>query len=526
MTRVSLARCLAGVLLAALAAARVDAQIGAGTLRGTVADAAGAALPGAAVTVSDAITTTTRAAVTDEDGAYAIPALRPGRYTVSIALQGFRLLRREGVQLATGETVRLDVRLQVGGLSDTVTVMADAPLLRGETAGLGQVVDSRKVAALPLNGRSFITLAALAPGVALPPGSSLPRINGGRPRTNEYLFDGISVLQPEPGQVAFFPNVDAIQEFKIESNSPSAEFGRFNGGVVNLTTKAGANELRGTAFEFFRHEALNARNAFATGAVKPRFRRHQFGGVAGGPVAARPHVLLRRLPGAAADDRTHGDLDGADRAAAAGHLHRGDRRPRAGHLRPGNHFTDGVATTRQPFPGNAVPADRFDTVAHALLARYPLPTSAGTANNFRRLADEDVDQDQFERAARPPRRRCGSRVRARDAIRRVVRAGHATTRRQRRGRRHAGTAGDACMVGRLALPADFSTAWSTSCASATRGGRCSGRRRAPADRPRARSASRAFRRTRTSPTPCRRSSSPAISSSARHRTRRLTSARA
>ena len=106
--------------------------------------------------------------------------------------------------------------------------------------------------------------------MALPPGSPLPRINGGRPRTNEYLFDGISVLQPEPGQVAFFPNIDAIQEFKIESNSPPAEFGRFNGGVVNLTTKAGTNAFHGTAFEFLRNEALNARNFFARPAPPSR----------------------------------------------------------------------------------------------------------------------------------------------------------------------------------------------------------------------------------------------------------------
>ncbi len=144
-------------------------------------------------------------------------------------------------------------------------------LLRSETSSLGQVIENRKIVDLPLNGRSFITLAGLAPDVALPPGSSLPRINGGRPRTNEYLFDGISVLQPEPGQVAFFPNVDAIQEFKIETNSPPAEFGRFNGGVVNLTTKAGSNAVRGSLFEFFRNQSLNARNFFAsTNPVKPR----------------------------------------------------------------------------------------------------------------------------------------------------------------------------------------------------------------------------------------------------------------
>ena len=143
-----------------------------------------------------------------------------------------------------------------------MTVTADAPMLRAETASLGTVVEHEQVVQLPLNGRTFITLAALAPGVALPPNSQLPRINGGRPRTNEYLFDGISVLQPEPGQVAFFPVIDAIQEFKIESNSPPAEFGRFNGGVVNLTTKAGANAFHGNGFEFLRNEALNARNFF------------------------------------------------------------------------------------------------------------------------------------------------------------------------------------------------------------------------------------------------------------------------
>src|SRR5205085_9232132 len=105
------------------------------------------------------------------------------------------------------------------------------------------------------------------------------RINGGRPRTNEYLFDGISVLQPEPGQVAYLPVIDAIQEFKVESNSPPAEFGRFNGGVINLTTKAGTNAIHGDAFEFFRHESLNARNVFqSTSPDTPVYRRNQFGG--------------------------------------------------------------------------------------------------------------------------------------------------------------------------------------------------------------------------------------------------------
>ena len=224
-------------------------------------------------------------------------------------------------------------------VAEAVTVTADAPLLRSETSGLGHVIDNRRVVELPLNGRSFISLATLAPGVAVPPppAAPFPRINGGRPRTNEYLFDGISVLQPEPGQVAFFPNVDAIQEFKIESNSPPAEFGRFNGGVVNLTTKSGSNAFRGTLFEFVRHEALNARNFFAStnagqAGVSPqsvRRRRRRTD-------SAGSDVLLRRLSGPAADDRAHGDLHGADAAPAPGRIHRSDLRSCTSHLRPGH----------------------------------------------------------------------------------------------------------------------------------------------------------------------------------------------
>ncbi len=216
---------------------------------------------------------------------YTAPSLAPGKYRVDVELSGFKPMRREGIRLSTGETVRIDFDLVVGGVREQITVTAGAPMLRAETASLGTVVANEQIVQMPLNGRTFITLASLAPGVALPPNSQLPRINGGRPRTNEYLFDGISVLQPEPGQVAYFPVIDAIQEFKIESNSPPAEFGRFNGGVVNLTTKSGTNVLHGAGFEFLRNEALNGTNFFqSTNAVKPDYRRNQFGGTLGGPL--------------------------------------------------------------------------------------------------------------------------------------------------------------------------------------------------------------------------------------------------
>ena len=371
------------------------AQIGRGALAGDVSDQAGSAVPGASVTVTSASTGTSRDATTAADGSYAFQGLAPGIYRIRIQLVGFRATVREGVRIATGETVRIDVRLELG-VAEAVTVTADAPLLRSETSSLGQALDQRKIAELPLNGRSFITLAGLAPGVALPPGSSLPRINGGRPRTNEYLFDGISVLQPEPGQVAFFPNVDAIQEFKIESNSPPAEFGRFNGGVVNLTTRSGTNAWHGTAFEFVRHESLNARNYFTPTGQKPEFRRQQFGGVTGGPIR-KDHTFFF------ADYQGQRQTIGRTVISTVPTLLQrqgvfseaiGGRVPII--YDPGTTSPiGGGGFTRSPFPGNTIPAGRFDTVARSLVERYPVPTGPGTANNYRRVDNETVDQDQF-----------------------------------------------------------------------------------------------------------------------------------
>jgi hypothetical protein len=176
------------------------AQIASGALSGRIFDQGGTALPGATVTATNVTTRLARVGVTADNGSYVISFLPPGLYTIQIALDGFRPVTRLGVRMTTGESVRLDAELRLGGIDETIVVTGDPSLLRRDSAGLGQVIDNTRVTALPLNGRSFITLAGLAPGVALPPGSSLPRINGGRPRTNEYLFDGISVLQPEPAR--------------------------------------------------------------------------------------------------------------------------------------------------------------------------------------------------------------------------------------------------------------------------------------------------------------------------------------
>jgi hypothetical protein len=381
-----------GIGLAFAYIAAAAAQIGAAALAGRILGQDGKALPGTTVTVVSAATGLSRTVAAGTNGEYVIQALPPGTYRLRAELSGFRPLVREGIRLATGETVAVDLQLELSAVTEAVTVVGAAPLLRTETASLGQVIDQEKIIGLPLNGRTFITLAGLAPGVALPPGSLLPRINGGRPRTNEYLFDGISVLQPEPGQIAFFPIIDSIQEFKVESNSPPAEFGRFNGGVINLTTRSGSNVFHGTGFEFFRHDSLNARNYFqSTNPVKPEYRRDQFGGVFGGPIRRNSTFFFV-------------DYQGQRQAIARTVI---SSVPTA--LQRQGIFTEAIAgrvpvvydpsttvnNVRTPFPNNSVPEGRWDPVARSLLARFPMPTGPGTANNFRRTADETVDQDQF-----------------------------------------------------------------------------------------------------------------------------------
>jgi len=383
------------LLLTLLAPASADAQVGAGQVTGTIIDMQRAPVPGATVTAVRVRGGAVRTAVSSSSGDYTLPVLPPGEYRIDVELPGFRPIHRKGIRVETGETIRLDFTLVVGALADATTVTADAPVLRA-TASLGQIISEEKIAALPLNGRSFITLASLVPGVAVPPASPLPRISGGRPRANEYLFDGISVLQPEPGQVAYFPVVDSIQEFKIETNSPPAEFGRFNGGVVNLTTRSGSNEFHGTAFEFLRDEKLNARNFFAPSpAVKPVFRRNQFGGVLGGPVLRDRTFFFADYQG------QRQEIGRTVTSTVPTLLQRqgvitesiGGTVPRI--FDPATTVASGGGFVRTPFVDARIPLERMDPVAVALLNRYPLPTSAGTANNFRRTAPEVNDQDQW-----------------------------------------------------------------------------------------------------------------------------------
>jgi Carboxypeptidase regulatory-like domain/TonB dependent receptor len=412
-------------LLVLSLASTAHPQAGKSEIIGEVRDQNGALVSNARVTLTEVATGQTSSTVAG-NGLFIMTNLKPGIYNVGFEADGFKRVIHEGVRLATGERVRLDTQLEPGTINEVVNVKQDAPLLRTESGSLGQVVSHRKVVDLPLNGRSFLSLVSLSAGVAQPPpttaGPSFPRINGGRPRTNEYLFDGISVLQPEPGQVAFFPVVEAIQEFKVEVNSPPAEFGRFNGGVVNLTTKSGTNNFHGSAFEFLRNEKLNARNLFAPATAanpnKPVFRRNQFGFVLGGPIVnnrtffftdyqgTRQLIARVRISTVPTLAQRQGDFSsnlGAPlffqangsigTAATANPVNVVDTNGNTIQARAGQIFRP---SDHRAYAGNMIPTNTFDPVSTLLLQRYPSPTSAGAANNFTHAGNESDDQDQFD----------------------------------------------------------------------------------------------------------------------------------
>jgi len=401
------------------------AQAAKAELIGEVRDRNGSLVSQARISLTEGATGQTSIS-TATDGNFTVTNLRPGLYNITIEAGGFKQSRREGVRLATGERVRLDFVLEPGAVSEVVTINQDASLLRTESGSLGQVIRNRKIVEIPLNGRNFLSLVSLSAGVAQPPpttaGPSFPRINGGRPRTNEYLFDGISVLQPEPGQVAFFPVVEAIQEFKVEVNSPPAEFGRFNGGVVNLTTKSGTNDFHGSAFEFLRNEALNARNLFAPATAanpkKPVFRRNQFGGVVGGPIIKDKtfffgdyqgtrqliaRVRISTVPTLAQRSGNFGSSLGAllylqsngtiSTTVTASPVMVTDTNGNSIQARVGQIFRP---SDHRAYAGTQIPINAFDSVAAGLLQRYPSPTGSGAANNFTRIGNESDDQDQYD----------------------------------------------------------------------------------------------------------------------------------
>jgi len=368
----------------------VPAQIAA-ELTGRVCDASGGGVPNAQIELTESSTGVRQTTVTTSSGDYSFINLAPGTYQVGVAATGFQHLIRSGITVMTGKTVTADVKLTLGTELQSVTVSGDLPLLQSATSNIQTNISHPVVVAMPLNTRNFVQLTTLAPGIELPPGTQLPRINGGRPRTNEFLYDGISALQPEPGQVAFFPILDGIQEFTVEANNVPAEFGRFNGGVVNVSTRSGSNAFHGSLFEFLRNEELNARNYFATTGHKPEYRRNLYGGTLGLPIVHDRLFFFGDFQGVR-------QLIGVTRISTIPTLNE-----RQGIFTDVSKIYDPATTqlvggkyVRKEFPSDTIDTP-LDPAAKALLARFPIPTNlTAAANNYTRTANDADHQSQFD----------------------------------------------------------------------------------------------------------------------------------
>jgi hypothetical protein len=357
-------------------------QAGRAELSGRIQDPAGLPVPKAKVEAEDQATMIRYSAISDERGEYHVLGLPAGQYVLTVEQPGFHTYRQSGITLRLADRTELDVKLEIGQPSQSVEVTAAAPLLQTTSGEVSLNVEEKKISTLPLDGRNFIPLLTLAPGVALPGGGSLlARINGSRPRTNEYIYDGVSVLQPEPGQVVFYPIIDGMAEFKLNINAYSPEYGRSNGGTVMVLGKSGSNQFHGSMFEFFRNEKLNARNLFAQPGPKPEFRRNQYGITLGGPIQTNKTFFFVDWQGTRL--RT-----GITRFSVVPTLAQ-----RQGVFTQA--IFDPTSSSRAQFPNNTIPTTRFDSLGIQVLQHYPLPNVAG-ANNFVRTVTEPDDQDQAD----------------------------------------------------------------------------------------------------------------------------------
>jgi len=387
------------------------AQSATGTFVGTITDEAGAVVPGATVTVTNKGTNRAVTAVSNEAGTYVVPLLNPGEYEVAVAKAGFKRAVRAAVTLQVDQRAAVDFGLTSGDISESVEVTTTAPLLDANSSSLGQVIENSRIVGLPLNARGVFNLVALSAGVIPNQDSffvqqadssinpSLFKANGGRSLTNEVLIDGVPNNGGSFGQIALHPTVDAVQEFKVQTNNYSAEFGNSGGAVVNVSIKSGTNNLHGALWEFLRNDALDANNFFANraGRGKGKFRFNQFGGTVGGPIVL-PKIYdghdksffffsyegVRRVTG----------IDPVFLTVPTEAQRRGDfsnLRDTNGNVipifDPLTTRASGSSFVRTQFPNNVIPESRISPTAKALLALVPLPNTTPSnaftqANNY------------------------------------------------------------------------------------------------------------------------------------------------
>ena len=315
-------------------------------------------MPGATVTLTNTGTGLVRSVTTDANGEYTAPSLPTGTYSVKAELSGFKTATRPDIPLGVDQRVRIDVKLEIGAVEESVTVSGTSPLVQTSSSELGTTVAEEQIETLPLNGRNFVNLTRTVPGVVRGiPGANIDgagslawrasasfSANGQRPRDNNYMLDGVDNNETWLQTVVLFPSVDALDEFKLQTSTYSAEFGRSLGGVVNLQIKSGTNVLHGSGFEFFRNNVFDANNYFnnRAGRDKPAFKQSQFGGTIGGPVIKDKTFFFF-------------DYQGYDVNQAATYLSTvPSAKMRAGDFSELNRVIYNPIT-HQPFPGNVIP---------------------------------------------------------------------------------------------------------------------------------------------------------------------------
>jgi hypothetical protein len=384
-------------LVALLVPTAALAQSATGQITGTVTDASGAIVPEATVTLTSQQTGLTRSTMSNESGAYTFPLLPVGTYTVSAEKQGFSVARRTDITLNVDQIVRIGLQLTVGTTTETVNVQANAVSIDTETAGVGQVVTTRQVTQLPLNGRNFLQLLFLGNGAVETSGEqgsmrqdagNAISINGARPTSNNYLLDGTSNTDTALGTPAAILSVDAIQEFKEQTATYSAEYG-FSANQINIISKTGTNDLHGSVFWFLRNDALDANTYFnnLAGRGKNKLRQNQPGFVAGGPVYI-PKIYNGR-------NRTFWLANYEGRRTRRGSVDFLNI-PTPDQL--AGRFTSEIIDplTGQPFPNNTIPQARFSRLARLAVAKFfPAPNANLPQGNYIRSRSLPTDTDQY-----------------------------------------------------------------------------------------------------------------------------------
>ena len=349
----------------------VFAQVDTGTIAGSVRDSQGASVASAAVTFTEIDTNAVAKTQTDASGDYASPPLRPGTYKIVAEAQGFKTATRNTITLKVQDRLRIDFDMAVGSVSENVVVTTDVPTVQTETSSLGQVIMAKQITELPLNGRDYTQLANLSTGVvstrsgtngnsggSSTGGQNSFVANGARGTLNNFLLDGIDNNSNDNGGFVLRTSVDAVQEFKLQTNSYSAEFGRSGGAVVNAVTKSGTNKYHGNVFEFFRNSALDSRDAFELStARKASFKQNQFGGTLGGPIVKDKLFWFGDYQGS----RIRNPLSFNSKVPTAAE--------RAGDFSADDPITD--PETGNPFPGNVIPNGSMDPIAKAYMSLYP-----------------------------------------------------------------------------------------------------------------------------------------------------------